>query len=301
MDSIAVASPRFYGHAEYASGPLWSVEGNLLAFSGKGGVFVHDPSTRLTSLVASGEVQQLVWLPGEKLVYNLQKRVNDFPGRGLMAELHLLNMKTGSDKKLMSTPAECLYMLQRTQSGRVAFSNRCSTSEWKVDIVDTTGSWTPVEEESISTLIWEQEGVPWIRKNGTTRRIVVEGPGQLWNTMPSTQGALFSVRCQAPDSVRTVIVTDHGKWFKVLPGFFHARQWSSDDRILLGMETTVDFDNTITASRLALFDLEAGTYSVISTPPGMIPVHPTWSEMTGNLAFADYATGSVVIGKLRKD
>jgi hypothetical protein len=272
--------------------PLWSTDGAYLGIKGTEGILIHDPASDTTRLAVSGYTWQFVWLPEHKLVYELL--------RNRTSELHLLDVQSGDDKKLMSIPREDLFMLQATNDGRVAFTNWGRTSEWKADIVDTSGTWTSIDQASISNLVWEQDGIPWIRKNGTTRLILVSGPGHLWGPIkPSPHGDFLAVQTQVDSAVRTVIVTNEGKWVKVLPIGFAVSQWSSDDQIVLGVETRDDGE-TITSSTLALFDLQAGDYIVIATPPDMIPVDPTWHEGTGKLAFTDYATGSIVVGTFQK-
>src|SRR5262245_52601977 len=86
------------------SEPSWSIEGRFLAVMGKGGVFVHDLSTRQTSRAVMGRIWQFVWLPGDKLVYALRGNQN--------SELHTLDLSTRKDERLLSIPTKDLKGLQ---------------------------------------------------------------------------------------------------------------------------------------------------------------------------------------------
>jgi hypothetical protein len=275
--------------------PKWSTDGTLLAAQGRGGVFVHDPSSRKTSLAASGYIWEFVWLPGCKLVYDVRK--------DRLTELHLLDARKGTDKKLLSIPSYDLYQLRATNDGRVVFTNRGRYSEWKADIVDTSGGWTPIDDTSPTNLVWYQEGPTgqdeiWIRNDGTTREIPV---GKVWlPIMPSPHGDYLAIQVEVDRAVRTVVITNRGERITALPLGFMASQWASNDQAVVGAETRDDGD-TIGGSKLAIFDVRAGAYEVIATPPDQIPMDPTWHSGTGRLAFEDYRTGSLVVGLIQKN
>jgi hypothetical protein len=276
----------------WLSEPSWSIEGDFLVVKGRGGLFVYNHSSRPAFRHIRGHIYQHAWLPGNKLVYELREN--------RISELHLLDPSTGNDRALLSAPVHDLKRLQATIDGRIAFTNEGRNVEWKVDIVDTNGTRTFLDQTSISNLVWDQNGVPWIRKNGATRPIFNDWPGRIWGAVKaSPHGDFVAAQVQVDDAVRTAIFTGEGKRFDVLPIGFMPSQWSSDDRILIGYETTDD-GHSITSSKLTLFDVQSKDYTVIPTPDGMMPTNPTWSEATGRVAFMDEDRGLIVVGTLRE-